>query len=69
MTQIITNTTNGNQYRLLAKVGEGAYADVFRGENLVTKEIVAVKKMKTMKASVLIYSFRTHPWPKNRCSS
>jgi serine/threonine protein kinase len=64
--QVIVNKKTNSQYTLLAKVGEGAYADVYKGENLATKEIVAIKKMKSMKAAVLMMLYRIRPWPKRK---
>jgi serine/threonine protein kinase len=54
MTQVILNKKNNSQYALLAKVGEGQYADVYRGQNVATNELVAIKKMKSMKSAVSI---------------
>lgn len=48
---IITNKETGAQYKFISKAGEGAYAEVFKGESLTTKKAVAIKKMKTMKES------------------
>jgi serine/threonine protein kinase len=47
-------------------VGEGAYADVFKGENIKSKELVAIKKMKHMKKAVLLGLFRMHRWQRRR---
>ena len=33
----------GNKYKLLEKIGEGAFGSIYKGENIRTKELVAVK--------------------------
>lgn len=49
---LISSKQSGNQYKIMAKIGEGAFAEVYKGENVKTKEIVAIKKMKHMKKAV-----------------
>lgn len=45
------------QYKILEKLGAGNYAEVFKAENLETKETVAIKKMKKMTKAVHIYIY------------
>jgi serine/threonine protein kinase len=66
--ELLVNKENGNQYRVLGKVGEGAYAEVFKGETLRTREPVAIKKMKHMKKAVLVGRLRTRRWRGRRWS-
>ena len=40
------------------KLGEGQYGEVHRGVNTITKEVIAIKKMKFMKISVRYRSLR-----------
>lgn len=32
-------------YNLIEKIGEGSYGKVYKGENILTKEIIAIKKI------------------------
>lgn len=66
MTDILVSKETGNQYKVLNKIGEGAYAEVFKGENIKTKEKVAIKKMKNMKKAVYLFLYRTLIWPRKR---
>ena len=50
----------------MEKIGSGSYADVFKGQNIKTKEVVAIKKMRQMKKAVSITLFRMPKWPKNK---
>lgn len=59
----------GNQYKIMEKIGSGAYAEVFKGQNINTKEIVAIKKMKHMKKAVTLPLLRMPKWPKNKLNS
>jgi hypothetical protein len=36
MNQVIVNKKNNNQYSVLEKVGEGQYAEVYKGLNMAT---------------------------------
>lgn len=33
---------------MIEKIGEGSYGKVYKGENVITKEIVAIKKIYSM---------------------
>jgi len=53
----------GNKYKLLEKIGEGAFGSIYKGENVRTKELVAVKvepienNTKLLKNESIIYQF------------
>jgi serine/threonine protein kinase len=50
------------KFQLVDRLGEGAFAVVYKGRNIETEEIVAVKKMKKMTKTVVVQSFRTPRW-------
>lgn len=52
MNQVVINQTNGDEYVLLEKIGEGSFADVFKGQKVKDKKIVAIKKMRNMRKAV-----------------
>jgi serine/threonine protein kinase len=52
MNQIVINQTSGEEYALLEKIGEGSFADVFKGQKVKDKQIVAIKKMRNMRKAV-----------------
>jgi serine/threonine protein kinase len=33
----------GNKYKLLEKIGEGSFGSIYKGENIRTHELVAIK--------------------------
>ncbi len=66
MNQIVTNQTNGDQYVLLEKIGQGSFADVFKGQKVKDKKIVAIKKMRNMRKAVKYHSFRMHKWHRKK---
>ena len=53
----------GNKYKLLEKIGEGAFGSIYKGENYRTNEIVAIKvepiknNTKLLKNESIIYQF------------
>jgi len=53
----------GNKYKLLEKIGEGAFGSIYKGENNRTKELVAIKvepiknNTKLLKNESIIYQF------------
>ena len=53
----------GNKYKLLEKIGEGAFGLIYKGENIRTKELVAVKiepivhDLKLLKNESIIYQY------------
>ena len=53
----------GNKYKLLEKIGEGAFGSIHKGENVRTKELVAVKvepiknNTKLLKNESIIYQY------------
>jgi serine/threonine protein kinase len=53
----------GNKYKLLEKIGEGAFGSIYKGENVRTKELVAVKvepikkNTKLLKNESIIYQY------------
>lgn len=53
MNQIVINQTSGEEYALLEKIGEGSFADVFKGQKVKDKQIVAIKKMRNMRKAVI----------------
>jgi len=56
-------TLIGNKYKLLEKIGEGAFGLIYKGENIRTKELVAIKiepisnNTKLLKNESIIYQF------------
>ena len=62
MNQIVINQTNGDEYVLLEKIGEGSFADVFKGQKVKDKQIVAIKKMRNMRKAVKYPSLRMLKW-------
>lgn len=55
--------TISNKYKLIEKIGSGAFGDIYKGENIRTKEIVAVKveplsnETKLLKNETKIYQY------------
>lgn len=53
----------GNKYKLIEKIGEGAFGSIYKGENIRTKELVAIKvepidnNTKLLKNESIIYHF------------
>ena len=53
----------GNKYKLLEKIGEGAFGSIYKGENIRTKELVAIKiepiihDLKLLKNESIIYQY------------
>ena len=53
----------GNKYKLLEKIGEGSFGSIYKGENIRTKELVAIKvepiknNTKLLKNESIIYQF------------
>jgi serine/threonine protein kinase len=53
----------GNKYKLLEKIGEGAFGSIYKGENIRTKELVAIKvepienNTKLLKNESIIYQY------------
>jgi len=53
----------GNKYKLLEKIGEGAFGSIYKGENIRTQELVAIKvepienNTKLLKNESIIYQF------------
>lgn len=66
MNQVVINQTNGDEYVLLEKIGEGSFADVFKGQKVKDKKIVAIKKMRNMRKAVRYHSFRMPKWLKKK---
>lgn len=56
-------TLIGNKYKLLEKIGEGSFGSIYKGENIRTKELVAIKiepisnNTKLLKNESIIYQF------------
>ena len=38
-----TNSMIGNKYRIIEKIGSGSFGEIYKGENIRTKEMVAIK--------------------------
>jgi serine/threonine protein kinase len=66
MNQIVINQTSGEEYALLEKIGEGSFADVFKGQKVKDKQIVAIKKMRNMRKAVSYKSLRMRRWQKRK---
>jgi serine/threonine protein kinase len=53
----------GNKYKLLEKIGEGAFGSIYKGENIRTRELVAIKvepiknNTKLLKNESIIYQY------------
>jgi serine/threonine protein kinase len=53
----------GNKYKLLEKIGEGAFGSIYKGENIRTQELVAIKvepienNTKLLKNESIIYQY------------
>ena len=56
----------GNKYKLIEKIGEGSFGSIYKGENVRTKELVAVKiesinnDYKLLKNESIIYQYLTN---------
>jgi serine/threonine protein kinase len=66
MNQIVINQTSGEEYALLEKIGEGSFADVFKGQKVKDKQIVAIKKMRNMRKAVSYKLLRMRRWQKRK---
>jgi serine/threonine protein kinase len=53
----------GNKYKLLEKIGEGSFGSIYKGENIRTHELVAIKvepinnNTKLLKNESIIYQY------------
>jgi len=53
----------GNKYKLIGKIGEGSFGSIYKGENIRTKELVAIKiesinhEYKLLKNESIIYQY------------
>jgi serine/threonine protein kinase len=43
MVEYNMNELIGNKYRIIEKIGEGCFSSVYKAENIITKEMVAIK--------------------------
>lgn len=48
------------KYKILSKLGEGAFATVYKAQNTETNDFVALKRMKKMTKRVSMLRYRMH---------